>query len=242
MLSINRVTKWLPMVALLALAGCQSTAPEELAPPVRLSVLSEADAAKQVIDFSSTELSLAEDFYNSPNAYLTPKAPLSASATKQFVDASNLIKQGELAQATAAFEKLSLQFPTLSGPFLKLGNIALTQSDQALALTRYKQALKINPYNYVASSRLAMIKREQGDFSGAEQYYLLALKAWPGLVSAHVNLGILYDLYLGNKEDALAHYKLAQKLNELASKPVNKRLKMWIVDVSRQLKRAKQGG
>mgnify|MGYP000731230794 CR=1 FL=1 len=242
------------LIALLAgfvLVGCQSTqqitdsgsSDPIVVVPERVSVVSPETAANTVIDFSSKELGLAEQMFNAPNLYLTSNTPLAPHIKAQFIAATKQLKQGQVAAAKLAFDKLTEQAPSLSGPWLKLGDIALARSEPAMALTHFKQALAVNPNNYVASSRIASLLREQGDFDGARQHYEKALKAWPGLVSAHINLGILYDLYLGNKEDALAHYKLAQKLNELDNKPVNKQLKIWIIDVGRQLKaRAKRGG
>lgn len=239
------------LLALLSLSGCQSTQPSNnaestetpLAAPQRVSVVSQEVAANTTIDFSSKELGLAEQMFNSPNLYLAAKAPLADGIKAQFIAATSKLKQGKIEPAKSAFDNLTKEFPTLSGPWLKLGDIALGQSDNALALKHFKQALVLNPHNYVASSRIASLLREGGDFNGAKKHYDMALKSWPGLVSAHINLGILYDLYLGNKENALAHYKLAQRLNELDNKPVNKQLKVWIIDVGRQLKaRAKRGG
>jgi len=245
MLFINPIKASLLILSVFLACGCQTTkTPSDNTPalPQHLAVVTEAEAAKQVIDFSSMELSLAEQMFNSPNLYLTPLLPLAPNVKAQFEQATALIEQGKLTQAVSQFELLHQHNPMLSGPLLKLGDIALKRQQQSIASDYFKQALSLNANNYVASSRLATIKREQGDFAGAKKHYLLALNSWPGLVSAHINLGILYDLYLGNKEDALAHYKLAQRLNELANKPTDKRLKMWIVDVSRQLKHAKKEG
>ena len=196
------------------------------------------DAERIAIDFTSTELSLAEQMFGSPNLYLSAVTPISPEATAQFVGAIKQIKLGQVSEAKSSLHLLTKQFPTLSGPWLKLGDMALKAGNEAEAITHFEQAIVVNANNYVARNRMASLLRERGDFGGAKYQYEMALQSWPGLVSAHLNLGILFDLYLGEKEQALAHYKLAQKLNELDNKPLNKQLKIWIIDLGRQIKRS----
>jgi len=242
MLFINLRQIMLVALTTVTLSGCQLAWFNDAA-PARVEVISGSDAEQAIVDFSSKELSEAQKMFNSPNLYLASEGSLPSGIEAKFVAATKQLNEGKAEQAKRAFKQLVIEVPTLSGPWLKLGDIALAQSDSSRALEYFKQAVYVNPHNYVASSRVARLLREQGDFSGAKSHYEMALKSWPGLVSAHINLGILYDLYLGNKEDALIHYKLAQKLNELDNKPLNKRLKIWIIDVSRQLKsQRKQGG
>lgn len=238
-----------------SLTGCQSTETvvsspqngpdnegEVVTSTSLIKVVTPALAEQAVIDFSSNELSLAQAMYLSPNLYLQQREPLPMEVSAQYGAAVSLLNQGELTQAKSAFTQLTKQQPTLSGPWLKLGDIALTNDQPQVALSCFKKALNLNVNNYIASGQIARLLREQGDFTGAKLHYEFALKAWPGLASAHINLGILHDLYLGNKQAALSHYKLAQKLHELDSKPLNKELKLWILDVGRQIKAASKEG
>jgi lipoprotein NlpI len=56
----------------------------------------------------------------------------------------------------------------------------------------------------------------------------------PNYAYAHLNYGILLDLYLGELENALAHYQKFQQLTPEEDKEVTK----WIVDLERRIERA----
>ena len=250
MLFTNRSILVATTLSLFGLAGCQTTtpvpaqqSPDFIEAKTHAPVATASDVAAIEVDFSSNELSLAGQMFNSPNLYLTHPMPVPIQASAEFLQAMESLDKDDISLASEQLNKLTISYPSLSGPWLKLGDIALSTGNERQAIAHFSQAISLNPHNYVARGRLASLLREQGDFSGAQAQYQQALKTWPGLVSAHINLGILYDLYLGDKQQALAHYKLAQKLNELDNKPLNKQLKIWIVDVDRQLKLlAKQQG
>ncbi|CAM3708171.1 tetratricopeptide repeat protein [Rheinheimera salexigens] len=75
---------------------------------------------------------------------------------------------------------------------------------------------------------LGILAREQGQFGQAEQYWLQAVQA-NDTAAAHKNLGILYELYLGQLNQAQRHY---QRYFELSQDP---QAKMWLTLIDRQL-------
>jgi Flp pilus assembly protein TadD len=134
------------------------------------------------------------------------------------------------------FEQMTLLYPQLSGPWVQLGDISLSieqDEDQALAnaYSHFYKATQVNPHNYLARNRLAAVLRQQGRFNEAEAEYKKALESWPGFANGYKNLGILYDLYIGNKQSALDNYKIYQALQE---KPERK-MRGWIADLTRQI-------
>jgi len=92
------------------------------------------------------------------------------------------------------------------------------------AVTKQKGLYKSDAFNY-----LAIIYREQGEFTKAEKLYRQALRTWPKDLVLHKNLGILYELYLGRLSDALNSYKQAQAIYG-----DDKRLNGWIKDLERR--------
>ncbi len=73
------------------------------------------------------------------------------------------------------------------------------------------KATLANNKNPVAWNWLGMMQRDAGDRVGAEQSYLKAVQAKPDYALAHLNLGILYDNYLGRPQDALVQYRQYQQ-------------------------------
>jgi tetratricopeptide (TPR) repeat protein len=85
---------------------------------------------------------------------------------------------------------------------------------------------KPDAYNY-----LAIINREQGKFNEAEKVYLEALEIWPNDSATHINLGILYELYMAQLPKALEHYRQAQR-----ARSNDRLLSGWVKDLERRTK------
>ena len=85
--------------------------------------------------------------------------------------------------------------------------IAEKQKKHAEAIGHYKKAISVNRNNVNAYIALAIVQRSRGLFSGAHQTYLAALGIWKDFPEAHLNLAILYDLYLNQAEAAQQHYE-----------------------------------
>ena len=78
-----------------------------------------------------------------------------------------------------------------------------------------------------------MMFRENGEFKKAEEDYLKSIFLKPDFPEPYINLGILYELYLGKFTDALKNYKEYVKLTGNS-----KEITVWI-DVLEK-KRAKK--
>lgn len=178
---------------------------------------------------------LALELKQQPNRYLSDKSRISDTIKVQFGEGLALKKQGKFLQAQQVFSGLTEQKPGLSGPWVQLGDLSLLTKDNGDPLTRaegfYRKAIAVNQHSYVARNRLAKTLREQGQFSQAEEQYKQALISWPGFAEAYLNLGILYDLYMGDKEKALENYQTYQALIDQPERQV----KGWIADLSRQV-------
>lgn len=83
----------------------------------------------------------------------------------------------------------------------------------------------------------ALLQRQQGLFQHAAQSYQQAAECAPEDADIPYNLGILYDLYLQDLEQALQQYRRALELL-----PDNEQLTRWVTDVERRLSRQLAGG
>ena len=79
---------------------------------------------------------------------------------------------------------------------------------------------------------LGIVHRELGQFEKAKNNYEKALKIDKHYAKAHLNLGILADLYLRDLPLALKHFKRYQALQ----KTKEKRVSGWIKDIKRRIK------
>src|SRR5690606_20499251 len=147
-----------------------------------------------------------------PNPYLQHAPSVSRAAQQKFDAAIVAMQQQQWSQAERLLMELARTHSNLSGVHLNLGLIYRAQKDNTKAEAAFEQAINANKRNLDAYNQLAILKRQAGDFSSAERLYQSALKVWPYHPDSHKNLAILYDLYLGREQQALAHYLTYQQL------------------------------
>ena len=162
-------------------------------------------------------------------------AKIPPSARQQYDEAIAAMRSGNIAQAKNILSNLSKAYPDLAGPYVNLGIIHFRADEIDQAEAAFQQALKVNPDSAVSLNHLGIIHRGKGKFEEARSNYEKALDLEPNYAYAHLNYGILLDLYLGELEDALEHYQTFQKLAPEKDKEVSK----WIVDLERRIKRAR---
>ncbi|OZG74775.1 hypothetical protein BTA51_05030 [Hahella sp. CCB-MM4] len=166
----------------------------------------------------------------SPNPYLKQNIQIPEAARKAFQEADRKMQKGEYRNARIAFRAITREFPSLSGPWVKLGLIADIREDKAKAEKAFKKAIEINPLNINAYISLALHQRRKGDFDGAHDSYMAVLNVWKDCPDAHLNLAILYDLYLNKPELAQPHYEAYDFLIGGKSQEV----KDWLAEIRRR--------
>lgn len=119
-----------------------------------------------------------------------------------------LISQSAFDEAKVLFQKLLSKHPNLAGAIVNLGLIAEAGGDKDDARGLYQKALDINPENSQAAVQLALIHQSEGDFQKSERLLLNAFNAAPKHPIVNYNLGVLYELYLRDYDQAIRHYKI----------------------------------
>ena len=201
----------------LLLGACQ-TAPQPVAPAV---------APKPEVQ-SPTE-SRAE---TTAEKNLPPQPSASAPQQKLHQQALDSIKAGDIDKAIKEFKQIIAAEPTLPHAYTNLGLLYLHQNRLQEAAQAFQQAIVIDNKDAVAYNNLAVIQRRQGKFKKALFNYYKAVKNKPDYAAAHLNLGILLDLYLPDLPKALEHYQTYQKLTG----GNNEKVKKWIIDLQHRIK------
>lgn len=158
-----------------------------------------------------------------------------ADARRDFEKALQAMKSGDNSTAEALLRKVSSKHPDLSGPYVNLGLIKFSSGDLEAAEEFFRKALSANPRSAISYNHLGIILRGKGDFKEAKRNYEMALDVDPDYANAHLNYGILLDLYLGELENARAHY---QRFQDLSGE--DKVVAKWIADLDLRLKRRKK--
>jgi tetratricopeptide (TPR) repeat protein len=165
------------------------------------------------------------------NPYLTSNKKVTKEAVSAFNAALVSMQSEEWDLAEQQLTTLTQTYSDLSGPWVNLGLVYRHQKKWEEAAAAFSQASVINPLNNDAYVEFAVMQRENGKFVEAEQLYAKALQVWPHNAEALINLGILYDMYMGRFADALVQFELAQ---QLMPEP-NQELDGWVIDIKRRL-------
>lgn len=166
-----------------------------------------------------------------PNPYSQNVQKYSEQVEVNFQDAANAMQQKNWSRAESVLTSLAEKNPQLSGVHLNLGIVYKAKGDSEKAAAEFNRAITANGKNVEAYNHLAVLKREAGDFAGAETLYQKALTIWPFYPDGHKNIAILYDLYLAKPEQALPHYLAYQQLLPTP----DKQLDSWIAELQRRL-------
>lgn len=147
------------------------------------------------------------------------KLAMGAMANDQFSVAERLLKP------------LAEKYPKFSPIKTNLAIIYYNTQRVEEARTAFVEVTKQDKTDLVAYNYLGILHRQKGEFAKAMENYNKALSINPDYANALLNAGILYDLYLGDKDKALANYERYQKLTNGEDKEVKK----WIIDLRRQM-------
>jgi tetratricopeptide (TPR) repeat protein len=192
-------------VALLWLGGCTAIVP---APPPKTSTPAHAP---------------------SPASATKAEPAVNAQWQQDYDHALALLKADRFADAERELKALSEREPRFAGPFANLGILYRRSARPADAVKALETAIDLNP-RAAYYNELAMVHRAEGRFDAAERSYERALALDPNYAYAHLNLGILYDLYLQQPDKALTHYERYQALVPAEGGTIKK----WIADLKRR--------
>lgn len=166
----------------------------------------------------------------SDNPYLSQRGRVKRDSVQKFMEARRAYRAGHYDQAEALLLALSDEDPGLSGPWVMLGDIATAREDYGQAISYHLRAIETNRLNVNAYLRLAKNQRLRGDFLHAQNTYAKVLSIWPDFPEAHLNLAVLYDVYLNHPLRAQRHMESYQFLTG----GENEKVSVWLSEIQRR--------
>jgi tetratricopeptide (TPR) repeat protein len=164
-----------------------------------------------------------------------PEPVVSPESRALYQQALAALGAGRYPEAERGLLAVARREPRLAGPHANLGILYGRTGRPAQALESLREAIRLNPERAAFYNELGLISRREGKFDDARRYYAKALDLDPNYAYAHLNIGILYDLYLQDIEKAMQHYQRYQELTPSETGTVTK----WIADLQ-QRDRARQ--
>ncbi len=162
-----------------------------------------------------------------PNPYAELSGRIDKKAVTTYIEARRAFNEERFDAADKLLSKINDEEPKLSGPWVMRGDIAMAEEKLDLAVERYAKAIEVNQVNFNAWLRLAKAQRERGLYRHAQNTYARALALWPDAPEVHLNLGVLYDVYLNQPLRAQAHMEAYQLLHT----EENKEAAAWLDEV-----------
>lgn len=205
----------------LALGGCAS-----VKEPLQSATRAVTQTVAKVVEPAASAVAAA-----------VPDAPVDPAAQRAFDDAKALLRAGRTADAERAFKALAAQHPNLGGVHANLGLIARNAGRLDDAIAAGEAAVKASPRQPVFHNQLGLSYRMKGRFADARSAYERAIELDANYADAHLNLGILLDLYLGQNALALAHYE-----RYAALAPNDAAVGKWIADIKGRSKQPSSNG
>lgn len=165
-----------------------------------------------------------------PNPYLAQKGKVKKESIAKYIDAKRALKQKNYGHAEKLFKELTAEDKGLSGSWVGLGDVAVEQKQYDNAIEHFTRAIQLNSKNVNAYMRLAHAQRLQGNFLHAQNTYAKALALWPDFPEAHLNLAVLYDIYLNHPLRAQKHMEAYLYLTGGENKQVVK----WLAEIQQR--------
>ncbi|VUD68838.1 hypothetical protein TDB9533_04197 [Thalassocella blandensis] len=220
------LSRALGLIAVVSLVyACSGTNTKKVADDVKPTLM----PTKQFIPLQEFDkkTGLAVPYEGRENPYTAQKGRIKKESVSAFIEAKRAYKSKQWDRAKSILNALSQNDKSLSGPWMMLGDIAMEQNDIDTAKSHYEQAIKVNKQNINAYLKIAKIQREQGQFIPAQNTYTSALAVWPDYPEAHLNLGVLYDIYLNHPIRAQQHMEAYLFLTGWKDEKV----KTWLAEV-----------
>jgi tetratricopeptide (TPR) repeat protein len=148
-------------------------------------------------------------------------------ANQQFAQAVALLQAGKLTDAELELKQLILAYPEYPGPYVNLGLLYERAGKYPEAEQALRQATQKGMPSALTYTELGITYRQLGRFKDAESAYGEAIKIDPNYAPAHLNLGVLCDLYLQQPQRALEAFERYMELSGNS----DKRVATWIAEL-----------
>ena len=208
---------------MLALSACST----QVSKPLDNALVTLKETSQYIPKQSFDEQGKLVQYAPQENPYLLKDTRIDKGSVLLFIEAKKAKRNKDLKTAQQKLLVITKNDTSISGPWVMLGDIEFERKSYQKAEQHYQKALNINSENVNAYIALAKVQRVMGKFNLAQNTLSEALTLWKDFPEAHLNLGILYDLYLNQAEKAQQHMETYLFLTQYKNPKVVK----WLQEV-----------
>jgi tetratricopeptide (TPR) repeat protein len=173
-----------------------------------------------------------------PARYARPEQtgiPADAAAGRSAADpgyrqALTAMQNGQYAEAARMLNALETSVRQSPRVQLSLATALVELGEDDAAERELQHALAMRPDDADARNLQGILYRRAGQFRQARDAYGQALRLRPGYAMAHINLGILCDIYLQDAGCAMQHYREYLQLSAGSDRHVS----LWLADLEQR--------
>jgi tetratricopeptide (TPR) repeat protein len=213
-----------------AASGCALLTGPPVPPPapVAAAAAAAAKAAPAAPKQDSAPVAAPQPAVEPPQPPAEP--PLDPAVVRAFEHARQALAAGRLEQAEREFLALAQSNPELGGVHANLGIVHRRMGKLAESVAALERAVQAGPKQPVYFNQLGIAYRMVGRFADARAAYEKAISLDANYAPAHLNLGILYDLYLWDGARAVELYE-----RYLALVPAgDDKVKKWVAEIRKR--------
>ena len=201
-----------------------------------LAILQGCGTKPTVVESESTsELSVIQKSISGDQASMSEVTGVfDTEAAIKFEKIVGALLRSDYVYAEAQLLELIEKNPSYASPYINLGIVYRKTGRANEARGIFEKAIVVMPKHCAPRIQLALLERELLNLDAAVQAYFGCLEVEPNNLEAHFNLGILYELYLGDWHRAIDAYGQYQSLSGSA---ITAR---WITDLQRRIERSAQ--